>query len=339
MPCSELWGLAMRRRDFVKGITGSAIGWPLVAGAQQPERVRRIGILSNKTSDDPEGHDEVAAFLAVLDARGWRLGRNLQIDYRWGAGNGELYGNYAVELVKQAPDLLLAPGGTVTGALQRATRDIPIVFVETTDPVDRGLVASLSQPGGNTTGFLQFDFAITGKWLELLKEIAPKVTRVAVIRDPSQFSGVAEVAAIQAVASSQAVDIRVVDARDIAGLETALVQFARQGNGGLIVTPSGTSIKNRDHIIALAAQQHLPAIYSSRFWPAGGGLICYGSDVFEQYRRAADYVDRIFKGEKPAELPVQAPTKYQLVINLKTAKALGLVIPQTLLARADEVIE
>jgi putative ABC transport system substrate-binding protein len=227
----------------------------------------------------------------------------------------------------------------VTGALQRATHDIPIVFVETSDPVDRGLVASLSQPGGNTTGFLQFDFAISGKWLELLKEVAPGVTHVAVIRDPSQFSGVAEVAAIQAVASSQAVEIKVVDARDIAAIETALVQFARQPNGGLIVTPSGISIKNRDHIIALAAKQHLPAVYSSRLWPVGGGLISYGSDVFEQYRRAADYADRIFKGEKPADLPVQAPTKYQLVINLKTAKALGLSVPQTLLARADEVIE
>jgi len=328
----------MRRRDFIKVMAGSAAAWPLAARAQQPDR-RRIGILSNKRSDDPEGQDEVAAFIAVLDARGWRLGRNLQIDYRWGAGNGELYRSYAVELVKQAPDLLLASGGTVTGALQHATRDIPIVFVETSDPVDRGLVASLSRPGGNTTGFTQFDFAISGKWLELLKEVAPGTTRVAVIRDPAQFSGVAELAVIQAVASSHAVEISVVDARDIAGIETAIEQFARRPNGGLIVTSSGIAIKNRDRIITLATGHRLPAVYSNRVWAAGGGLISYGSDVLEQYRRAADYVDRIFRGEKPTDLPVQAPTKYDLIINLKTAKALGIAVPQTLLARADEVIE
>jgi putative ABC transport system substrate-binding protein len=275
----------------------------------------------------------------VLDARGWRLGRNLQIDYRWGAGNGELYRSYAVELVKQAPDLLLAPGGTVISALQHATRDIPIVFVETTDPVDRGLVASLSRPGGNTTGFTQYDFAISGKWLELLKEVAPGTTRVAVIRDAAQFSGVAELAVIQAVASSHAVEISVVDARDIAGIETAIEQFARRPKGGLIVTSSGIAFKNRDRIITLATGHRLPAVYTDRPWAAGGGLISYGSDRLEQYRRAADYVDRIFKGEKPADLPVQAPNKYDLIVNLKTAKALGLTVPPSLLARADEVIE
>jgi len=329
----------MRRRDFIKVIGIFAAGWPPAVRAQQSDRMRRIGILSNKRSDDPQGHDEVATFIAVLDARGWRLGRNLQIDYRWGAGNGELYRSYAVELVKQAPDLLLAPGGTVAGALQRATRDIPIIFVETTDPVDRGLVASLSRPGGNTTGFTQFDFAISGKWLELLKEVAPGITRVAVIRDPAQFSGVGELAVIQAVAPSHALEISVVDARDIAGIETAIEQFARRPNGGLIVTSSGSAIKNRDRIIAVAADRRLPAVYSNRFWAAGGGLISYGSDILEQYRRAADYVDRIFKGEKPADLLVQAPTKYDLIINRKTAKTLGIAIPQTLLARADEVIE
>ena len=244
-----------------------------------------------------------------------------------------------MELVKQAPDLLLALGGTVTGALQHATRDIPIVFVETSDPVDRGLVASLSQPGGNTTGFTQFDFAISGKWLELLKEVAPGITRVAVIRDPAQFSGVGELAVIQAVAPSHAVEISAVDARNIAGIETAIEQFARRPNGGLIVTSSGIAIKNRDRIITLATGHRLPAVYSNRVWAAGGGLISYGSDVLEQYRRAADYVDRIFRGEKPTDLPVQAPTKYDLIINLKTAKALGIAVPQTLLARADEVIE
>jgi putative tryptophan/tyrosine transport system substrate-binding protein len=329
----------IRRRDFMALIGGAALAWPFSVRAQQSDRMRRIGILSNKGSDDPEGHDEVSAFIAVLDARGWTLGRNLQIEYRWGAGSADLYRTYAAELVKQAPDVLLAPGGTVIGALQLVTRDVPIVFVETTDPVDRGLVASLSRPGGNTTGFTQFDFAISGKWLELLKEIVPSITRVAVIRDPAQFSGVAEVAVIQAVASSHAVEIGVVDARDIAGIETAIALFTRQANSGLIVTSSGSAIKNRDRIIALAASHRLPAVYSNRFWAAGGGLISYGSNVLEQYRRAADYVDRIFKGEKPADLPVQAPTKYELVINLKTAKALGIAVPQTLLARADEVIE
>jgi putative ABC transport system substrate-binding protein len=227
----------------------------------------------------------------------------------------------------------------VVGALQQATREIPIVFVETTDPVDRGLVASLSQPGGNTTGFTQFDFAISGKWLELLKEIAPKVTRAAVIRDPSQFSGVAELAAIQAVAAAQQVEISSVDARDIAHVETVLSQFARDQNGGLIVTPSGAAIKYRERIAALATEHRLPAIYAQAFFAAAGGLIAYGSDILDEYRRAAEYVDRIFKGEKPADLPVQAPVKYNLVINLRTAKALGITVPQTLLARADKVIE
>jgi putative ABC transport system substrate-binding protein len=259
----------MRRRDFVKSLATSAAVWPLAVHAQQRERVRRIGILSNKRSDDAEGSNEVAAFVAALEARGWILGRNLQIDYRWGAGNTDLYRKYAMELVEQTPHLLLAPGGTVVGALQRAA--IPIVFVETTDPVDRALVASLSRPGGNTTGFTQFDFTISGKWLELLKEIAPSTTRMAVIRDPAQFSGVAELAAIQAVASSHGVEITVVDARDLAAIENAITQFARQQNGGLIVTPSGTSIKNRDQIIALAVRQRLPAVYSYRYWAAGGG--------------------------------------------------------------------
>jgi putative ABC transport system substrate-binding protein len=328
----------MRRRDFITLFSGITAMWPLAARAQT-ERMRHIGILSNKASDDQEDRDEHDVFVAALDIRGWTLGRNLQIEYRWGAGNGDLYRKYAAELVAQRPDLLLAPGGTVVGALQQATREIPIVFVETTDPVDRGLVASLSQPGGNTTGFTQFDFAISGKWLELLKEIAPKVTRAAVIRDPSQFSGVAELAAIQAVAAAQQVEITSVDARDIAHVETVLSQFAREQNGGLIVTPSGAAIKYRERIAALATEHRLPAIYAQAFFAAAGGLIAYGSDILDEYRRAAEYVDRIFKGEKPADLPVQAPVKYNLVINLRTAKALGITVPQTLLARADKVIE
>jgi putative ABC transport system substrate-binding protein len=329
----------MRRREFITLLGGAAATWPLAARAQQPKRMRRIGALMNKAIDDSEARSEVSAFVGALQERGWTLGGNLQIDYRWGAGNADRYRTYAAELVAQAPDLLLAAGGTVVGTLLLVTRDLPIVFVETSDPVDRGLVASLSRPGGNTTGFTQFDFAISGKWLELLKEIAPRVTRAAVIRDPGQFSGVGEVAAIQTIASSLGVAISSVDARDVAGIERAITEFARQSNGGVIVTPSGASIKHRDLIIKLAAQQRLPAVYTNRYAVTGGGLISYGSNSVDQYRRAAEYVDRILKGEKPADLPVQAPTKYELAINLKTAKALGLTVPPQLLARADEVIE
>jgi putative ABC transport system substrate-binding protein len=327
------------RRRFISVLGSGAVAWPFGAHAQQPDRVRRIGALMNKTSDDAQARDEVAAFVGALKERGWKLGQNLQIDYRWGAGNEDNYRTYAAELVAQAPDVLLAAGGTVVGALQRVTRDVPIVFAETTDPVDRGLVASLSRPGGNTTGFIQFEFGISGKWLALLKEIVPSLTRGAVIRDPSQFSGVGEVAAIQTIAASLGVDISVVDARDGAGIERAITEFARQSNGGIIVTPSGASIAHRDLIIRLAAQQRLPAVYAYRYYVSGGGLICYGPDETDQYRRAAGYVDRILKGEKPADLPVQAPIKYELVVNLKTAKALGLAIPPSVLARADEVIE
>jgi len=330
----------MRRRDFIKGIAGSAATWPLTAArAQQADRIRRIGMLSNKSSGDAQGREEAAAFAEALKTHGWISGGNVQIDYRWGAGDGERYRTYAAELVAQAPDALLAVGGTVTGALQRVTRDIPIVFVATSDPVNRGLVASLSRPGGNTTGFLLFEYSICGKWLELLKEIAPHITRVAVIRDASQFSGVGEFAAIQAIAPSLGVDLSPIDPRDSAAMERAVRDFAHQSNDGLIVTESGASIKDRDRIIALAAQQRLPTVYANRYFATAGGLISYGPDEIDQYRRAADYVDRIFKGEKPAELPVQAPTKYDLVINRKTAKALGFTIPSAVLARADEVIE
>jgi putative ABC transport system substrate-binding protein len=324
----------MRRRDFITLLGSAATAWPLVARAQQPERMRRIGVLSNKVSGDSHGREEAAAFTDALKAHGWVSGGNLQIDYRWGAGDGERYRAYAAELVAQAPDVLLAAGGTVVGALQRATRDIPIVFVETSDPVNRGLVASLSRPGGNATGFILFEYSICGKWLELLKEIAPRITRAAVIRDANQFSGIGEFAAIQSIAPSLSVDLSPIDPRDSAAMERAIRDFA-----GHIVTQSGASIKNRDRIIALAAQQRLPDVYGNRFFVTAGGLISYGPDEIDQYRRAADYVDRIFRGEKPADLPVQAPTKYELVINLKTAKALDIAVPQTLLARADKVIE
>jgi putative ABC transport system substrate-binding protein len=328
----------MRRREFIVLLGGAAV-WPFAARAQHKDQVRHIGLLSNKAADDAQGHAEVSAFEGALQERGWKLGANLQIDYRWGAGDSTRYGTYAAELVAEAPDLLLAVGGTVAGALQRATRDVPIVFVGASDPVNRGLVASLSRPGGNTTGFILFEYGISGKWLELLKEIAPRVTRAVVIRDPSEFSGVGELAAIQAIAPSLRVDLSPVDARDIGTIERALTDFARQADGGIIVTLSGASIKHRDLIIAHANQHRLPAVYAERFFITAGGLISYGPDEIDQYRHAAGYVDRILKGEKPADLPVQAPTKYELVINLKTARALGLDMPATLLARANEVIE
>ena len=328
----------MRRREFIVGI-GLGSVWPLVARAQQSERMRRIGVLSNKGSGDPHGHEEAAAFSDALKAHGWISGGNLQIDYRWGAADGERYRTYAADLVAQAPDVLLAVGGTVVGALQRVTRDVPIVFVAASDPVNRGLVASLSRPGGNTTGFLLFEYSICGKWLELLKEITPHITRAAVIRDASEFSGVAEFAAIQAIAPSLGVDLSPIDPRDAGAMERAIKDIAHQADGGLIVTQSGASIKDRDRIIALAAQERLPAAYANRLFVTAGGLISYGPDEIDQYRRAADYVDRILRGEKPADLPVQAPTKYELSINTKTAKALGIAMPASLLSRADVVIE
>ncbi len=327
----------MRRRDFIKGIAGTATAWPVAARAQQGERVRRVGVLMNKAADNPEGRREVSTFEGALQKSGWILGANLQIDYRWGAGDRYLI--YATELVTRDPNVLLAEGGTVVGALQRVTRDVPIVFFGTTDPVNRGLIASLSRPGGNTTGFTQFEFGISGKWLELLKQVAPGVTRAAVIRDPSQFSGVGELAAIQAIAPSLSVDLSPVDARDAQAIERAITDFARQPNGGLIVTPSGAAERHRELIITFANQHRLPAIFAYSYFVRGGGLISYGPDHLEELRLAAGYVDRILKGEKPADLPVQAPTKIELVINLKTAKALGLTIPASLLASADELIE
>jgi putative ABC transport system substrate-binding protein len=328
----------MRRREFITLLGSAAAAWSLTARAQS-NRVRHIGVLMNKGADDAEGHVEVLTFEGALHERGWKIGANLQIDYRWGAGDADLYRTYAAELVAQAPDLLIGEGGTVVGVLQHVTRDVPIVFVGTTDPVNRGLVASLSRPGGNTTGFLQFEFDISGKWLELLKEIAPRTKRAAVIRDPSQFSGVGELAAIQTVASSLRVDLSPVDARNAGAIERAITDFARQSDSGAIVTPSGASEKHRALIITLANQHRLPTVYGYRYFVSAGGLISYGPDTNEPYRLAAGYVDRILKGEKPADLPVQAPTKYELVINAKTAKALGLDVPPTLLARADEVLE
>jgi ABC-type uncharacterized transport system substrate-binding protein len=328
----------MKRREFIAAV-GSAAVWPIAARAQQPEQMRRIGVLMNKAADDSLAHIEVSAFESVLQEHGWKVGDNVQIDYRWGAGDANLYRKFAAELVALAPNVLFGIGGTVVGALQQTTRDVPIVFVETTDPVNRGLIASLSRPGGNTTGFIQFEFAITGKWLELLKEIAPGIKRVAVIRDPSQFSGVGELAAIQAIAPSLSVELSPVDTRQTDEIEHAITDFARQPNGGVIVTPSGASIKNRHLIITLANQHRLPVIYAFRYFATDGGLMSYGPDESESYRLAAGYIDRILKGEKAADLPVQAPTKIELVINLKTAEGLGLTIPPALLAAANAVIE
>jgi putative tryptophan/tyrosine transport system substrate-binding protein len=331
-------GADMRRREFIT-LIGGAASWPLAARAQQPERVRRIGVLENKAATDPESPKEMTALLGGLQERGWTLGGNLQIEYRWGAGDANLYRKYAAELVALAPDVILAVGGTTVGALQQATRTVPIVFVEVTDPVNRGLVASLARPGGNATGFTQFEFSIAGKWLELLKQIAPNVTRAAVIRDPSQFSGIGEAAAIQTMAPSLGVEVSPVDARDVSEIERAITLIARDSNGGLIVTASASAVRHRELIITLAAQHRLPAVYYFRYYVTSGGLISYGPDPVDPFRRAADYVDRILKGEKAADLPVQVATKYELVINLKTAKALGLTIPPAVLARADEVIE
>ena len=329
----------MRRRDFIKVIAGSAAAWPLAAVAQQQERVRRIGVLMNIAENDPEAAVRVLAFVRGLAERGWTLGGNLQIEYRWAAGNANLYRKYAPELFALAPDVLLATGGTGVGALQQVTRTIPIVFVGTTDPVIRGLIASMARPGGNTTGFIEFEYSMCGKWLELLKQIAPPVTRAAVLRDPTIASGIGQFAAVQAVAPSLGVELSPVDVRDAGEIERAVTAFARSSNGGLIVTASALATRHRDLIIALAARLRLPAVYSYRFFVTVGGLISYGPDFVDQYRQAAGYVDRILKGEKPADLPVQAPTKYELAINLKTAKALGLTVPQALLASADKVIE
>jgi putative tryptophan/tyrosine transport system substrate-binding protein len=292
----------------------------------------------NFTSDDPVSQDRLAAFVQGLQELGWTVGRNLQIDYRWGGGNVERYRTFAAELVALTPDVLVTAGAPAVEALQRATRTVPIVFTNVTDPVGGGLVASLARPGGNTTGLTLSEYGLSGKWLELLKEIAPRVTRVAVLRDPVAV-GIGQFAAIQAAAPSLQIELSPVDVRDATEIERAVTAFADGPNGGLIATASALTAIHRELIIALATRHKLPAVYPFRYYVTSGGLISYGPDTVDQYRLAARYVDRILKGEKPADLPVQAPTKYELVINLKTAKALGLDVPPSLLARADEVIE
>ena len=330
----------MRRREFIGGILGSAATWPLAARAQQGEQMRRIGVLtSGAAADDPDGQVRSAAFVQGLQQLGWTDGRNIRIDYRWGAGDADNTRKYAAELVALAPDVILASGTASVAPLLQATRTVPIVFVQVTDPVGAGFVDSLAHPGGNATGFLLFEYAISAKWLELLKEIAPRVSRAGVIRDPAQTAGTGQFGVIQSVAPSLGMDVSAINLRDAPEIERGIAAFARSANGGLILTSSALSVVHRDLIVTLAARHKLPAVYYRRQFVTGGGLISYGPDVAEQNRRAAGYVDRILKGEKPADLPVQAPTKYELLVNLKTAKALGLTVPTSLLARADEVIE
>jgi putative ABC transport system substrate-binding protein len=328
----------MRRREFITLLGGAAAAWPLAARAQQPERMRRIGVLMD-FADDAEGQARLTALVQALGQLGWSADHNVQIEHRWAATDVERIRRYAVELVGLTPDVIVGGGATIVRSLQQVTSTLPIVFAGVTDPVGGGLVASLARPGGNSTGFTNFEYSIGTKWLELLKQIAPGVKRTAVVRDPLGVGGGAQFGAIQGAASSFGVEVSPVDARDRGKLESGVTGFAQSSNGSLIVTSSRFAVINRDLIITLAARHRLPAIYPYRHYVTSGGLLCYGPDQIDQYRRAASYVDRILKGEKPADLPVQAPTKYELVINLKTAKAMGLTVPETLLARADEVIE
>jgi putative ABC transport system substrate-binding protein len=331
----------MKRREFITLLGGAAAaGWPLAAWAQQSDRVRRIGVLTaGPRPDDQDAQANIAAFAEGLQQFGWVDGRNVRIDYRWGLGQADTIRRQAAELAALAPDVVLSSGAASLAQLMQATHTVPIVFVNVSDPVGGGFVDSLSRPGGNATGFMQFEYDLSGKWLELLKQIAPNVTRAAVLRDPDLPSGIGQFAVIQSVARAVGVEVRPVSLRDPAEIERTVAAFAGSPNSGLIVTSSARTVRHRELIITLAARHKLPAVYYRRYFVATGGLISYGYDIVDQFRRAAGYVDRILKGEKPADLPVQAPTKYELVINLKTAKALGLEIPPTLLARADEVIE
>jgi putative ABC transport system substrate-binding protein len=327
------------RRELLVALGGAAAAWPRAARAQQGERMRRVGVLMNLTADDPEAPGRVAAFAQGLAELGWTIGRNVRIDYRWGANDPDRGRRYADELIALAPDTILASGILSATPLQRITRTLPIVFVNVTDPVGAGLVASLARPGGNATGFMLFEYSLSGKWLELLKELAPRVARAGILRDSNSPGGIGQYAAIQAVAPSIGLEANPIEVRDAKEIERAIAAFAGSANGGLIVTSSALAVAHRKLIVALAARHRLPAVYAFRYYATSGGLISYGPDTTDPFRRAAGYIDRILKGEKPADLPVQLPTKYELVINIKTANALGLEVPPTLLARADEVIE
>jgi putative ABC transport system substrate-binding protein len=328
----------MRRREFIT-LFGTAAAWPLAARAQQIEQVRRIGVLMNVAAADAEGQAQVAALMQALQQLGWSEGRNVQFDVHWGENDAERDRRYATELVAFAPDAILASGTLSVAALRRVTHTTPIVFAGVSDPVGAGFVDTLARPGGNVTGFMIFEYSLSGKWLELLKEIAPRLTRAAFLRDAANPAGIAQFGAVQAVAQSLGVEMRPIDIHDGGEIERSIASFARAANGGLIVTPSAAVSAHHDLIVVLAARYKLPAVYSFRPMVIGGGLISYGPDIADQFRQAAGYIDRILKGEKAADLPVQAPTKYELVINLKTARALGIEVPPTLLARADEVIE
>ena len=329
----------MMRREFITLLGGAAAAWPLAARAQQGERMRRIGVLMNLAADDPESSAHLAAFLDGLQQLGWTDGRNVRIDTRWSASDPDRRRTYAAELVALAPDVILAYGGSGAGALQQATRTVPIVFAEVVDPVGAGLVASLARPGGNATGFSLFEYGISVKWLELLKQIVPNVTRAAVLRDPALTSGTAQLASIQGVAPSFGVELSPVNVHDAGEIDAAFATL-RQRRAGALLVGSGTFFPSRrQQIVTLAARDAIPAMYSIREYVEEGGLVSYGNDIADGYRRAGLYVARILKGEKAGDLPVQAPTKFELVINLKTAKALGLEVTPTLLARADEVIE
>ena len=329
----------MKRREFLTYVGGAAVAWPLGVRAQQADRMRRVGVLSTLTADDSEGQSRVAAFRQALEQLGWIDGRNVQIDVRWSAGDTEHTRKNAADLAALVPDVILATGNSTLGPLLQATRSVPVVFVTAADPVGAGVVNSLARPGGNATGFLAFDYSISAKWLELIKEITPGLKRVGVLRNPAIPAAIGQFAVIQAAAPSLGIEVSALNVHDISEIESAVAAFARGTNGGLIVTASVLAVRGRNLIIALAAKHKLPTAYYGRHFVDAGGLISYGPNWLDEYRRAAGYVDRILKGEKPGDLPVQAPTKYELVINLKTAKALGLTIPQSILLRADEVIE
>ena len=334
----------MMRRDFVALLGGAAVAssvsWPFAARAQQADRMRRVGVLESRAADDPEGQARLAVFLQGLQELGWTDGRNVRIDYRWAAADADRYRTYAAELVALAPEVILSSASASVAALLQTTRTVPIVFVNVIDPVGAGYVARLARPGGNVTGFTPFEYSLSGKWLELLKEIAPNLTRIAILRDPAIATGIGQFAVIQAMASpSFGVELSPIDVRDGGEIEHDVAAFARESDGGLIVTSSSAAIVHRELIVMLAARHRLPAVYPFRYFVTSGGLISYGPDTIDQLRRAAGYVDRILKGEKAADLPVQSPTKYELAINLNTAKALGLTLPPSLLARADQVIE
>jgi len=329
----------LKRREFIGLLGGAAAAWPLAARAQRPDGTRRIGVLMNLAADDPESQARLMAFVQSLQQLGWTDGHNVHIETRWAAADADRFRKYAAEFAALAPDVILASGSSSVGPLLQATHAVPIVFVNVPDPVGAGFVHSLARPGGNATGFSVFEYGIGSKWLELLKEIAPSVTRVAVLRDPSFAAGIGQLAAMQAVASSLRMELTPIDVRQPGEIERGITEFARAANGGLIAPASPSQGTHRKLIITLATRHRLPAVYPFRYMVTDGGLISYGPDITDQYRRAAGYVDRILKGKKPADLPVQEPVKYELAINLKTARALGLEIPPTLLARADEVIE